>query len=334
MNKRPTRKDVAALAKVSVATVSYVVNGGPRPVASETRQRVLNAVEQLGYRPHAIARSLKTGNTHTVALLVQSLAEPFTGYFVNAVERCLDKHGYELILASSHEDREREKRLLSVLAARSIDGLLYIPVSNKDAGPVLSIIEEGIPVIFVDRHIPGVPADVVMTDNVSAARRIIQYMLDKGRRRILCIAFSDEASSALDRVEGYRQALRANNLPVDEKMILVAPYMTGTEFEECLMAHIENHGLPDGIFCTTSDPVVRTIKALRQRHIDVPGQVLVGGGFVHSPWNDLLEHPVPLVHQDLELMAQQAVEFLVERLQGNNSPPRTKLIEAKFFALD
>ena len=191
MNKRPTRKDVAALAKVSVATVSYVVNGGPRPVAAETRERVLNAVEQLGYRPHAIARSLKTGNTHTVALLAQSLIEPFTGYFVNAIERCLDKHGYELILASSHEDREREKRLLDVLAARSIDGLLYIPVSNKDPEPVLAIIDEGIPVIFVDRYIPGVPADVVMSDNVAATRQLTDYTENAVRD----VAFSPDGTT-------------------------------------------------------------------------------------------------------------------------------------------
>ena len=332
MNKRPTRKDVAVLAKVSVATVSYVVNGGPRPVAPETRQRVLDAVERLGYRPHAIARSLKTGNTHTVALLVQSLIEPFTGYFVNAIERCLDKHGYELILASSHEDREREKRLLDVLAARSIDGLLYIPVSNKDPEPVLSIIDEGIPVIFVDRYIPEVPADVVMTDNVAAATRLTNYMLDQGRRRILCISFSDEASSALDRVEGFRQTLQARNLPVDDSMILVAAYATDMVFEDHLMAHIEQHGLPDSIFCTTNDLLVRTIKTLRKHNIDVPGQVLVGGGFVHSPWNDLLEPPVPLVHQDFEAMAHHAVEYLVERLRGTNPPPRVKLISAMFFA--
>ncbi len=334
MSKRPTRKDVAVLAKVSVATVSYVINGGPRPVAAQTRQRVLDAVEQLGYRPHAIARSLKTGNTHTVALLVQSLIEPFTGYFVNAIERCLDKQGYELILASSHEDREREKRLLDVLAARSIDGLLYIPVSNKDPEPVLSVIDEGIPVVFVDRHIPGVPADVVMSDNVAAARRITDYMLDKGRRRILCISFSDEASSALDRVEGFRQSLQARNLPIDESMILVASYVTGQEFENQLIAHIDQHGMPDSIFCTTNDLLVRTIKILRRRRFDVPEQVLVGGGFVHSPWNDLLEPPVPLVHQDFEVMAQQAVDFLIERLQGTNPPPRVKLIPAKFFAFD
>ena len=334
MNRRPTRKDVAALAKVSVATVSYVVNGGPRPVAAETRERVLNAVEQLGYRPHAIARSLKTGNTHTVALLAQSLIEPFTGYFVNAIERCLDKHGYELILASSHEDREREKRLLDVLAARSIDGLLYIPVSNKDPEPVLAIIDEGIPVIFVDRYIPGVPADVVMSDNVAATRQLTDYMLDQGRRRILFISFSDEASSALDRVEGYRQALGARDLPVDVSMILVASYVTGVGFEEHLAAHIEEHGLPDSIICTTNDLLVRTIKTLRKRAIDVPEHVLVGGGFVHSPWNDLLEPPLPLVHQDFETMAQQAVEFLVERLGGHNPPPRVKLISSRFFAFD
>ena len=131
MAKRPTRNDVARLAGVSVATVSYVINNGPRPVSEETRARVLGAVQQLSYRPHAIARSLKTGRTHTVGLLIPTLLSPGFAYLINEVEDCLAQHDYTLVLASSHENGERERRVLDVMASQSIDGLLFTPSTAR-----------------------------------------------------------------------------------------------------------------------------------------------------------------------------------------------------------
>lgn len=330
MNKRPTRTDVAKLAGVSVATVSYVVNGGPRPVSPETRQKVLAAIDELGYRPHAIARSLKTGTTRTVALLVQSLVSTFPGYLVNAVEESLARHGYGLILASSHEDRKRERDMLDVLAAQSIDGLLFVPVSSHDGEFLVSLIERGLPVVLIDRYIAGVPADVVMTDNIKAARLVTTHLIRQGCRRIMCLSFSDEASSALDRVKGYRQALIEHGLPDDPDMVLVARYMLGAQLEQTLLEHFDKFGVPDGIICTTDDLIVHSIKVLKRYGFRIPDQVKVAGGFVYSAWNDLLESPVPMVYQDFELMAERAVEILMGRLQGDQSPPRVELIEPKF----
>ena len=170
MAKRPTRDDVAKLAGVSVATVSYVINDGPRPVAEDTRARVLEAVEQLGYRPHAIARSLKTGRTCTVGLLIPTLLSPGFAYLINEVEDCLASQDYALVLASSHEDSERERRMLDVMVSQSIDGLLYTPSGPRLRDQVAGLIENDVPVVFLDRYIPGVPADTVMTDNVQAGR--------------------------------------------------------------------------------------------------------------------------------------------------------------------
>lgn len=328
--KRPTRRDVAALAHVSVATVSYVVNDGPRPVSPDTRKRVISAIQQLGYRPHAIARSLRTGNTHTIGLLVQSLLTTYVGLLVNAVEDNLASRGYGLILASSHEDCERENKLLDLLSAQSIDGLIYIPISCSNETQVTRFLNEGVPVVFMDRYIPGTPADVVMTDNVAAARKATNYLIESGCRRTLCISYSDEASSALDRVEGFRQAHHENNLPVDDHSILVVRYAAGEKVEPALLAYIYAHSLPDGILCLSDESLVGSIKALKQRGIRVPEQVRLTGGFADTPWNALLEPPMPTVRQDFQRVAQVAVEYLMARIQGDKSPPRTTLIPAEF----
>jgi len=329
--KRANRQDVAELAGVSVATVSYVVNDGPRPVAVDTRKRVLAAIETLNYRPHAIARSLKTGSTRTIGLLVQSLIEPYVGNLVNAVEDYLVEHGYGLILATSHENCERENHMMDVLASQHIDGLLYTPASCINKEPVNQLIEQGIPVVFMDRYIPGIETDAVISDNVNAAKTATKYLLDQGCRQIVCISFSQEASSAIDRVKGYRMALHENGIPVNEEIILNVNYAVGETVAPYLHNYINTNGLPDGILCTTERFIVDAIVNLKQHRILVPEQVHVVGGFFNSPWNALLDPPIPIVNQDFKRVAKSAIEFLMERVQGIESPPRTVLIETEFL---
>lgn len=333
MAKRPTRNDVANLADVSVATVSYVINHGPRPVAEETRARVLEAIAQLGYRPHAIARSLKTGRTCTVGLLTPTLLSPGFAYLINEVEDCLASHDYTLVVASSHEDGERESRVLDVMASQSIDGLLYTPSTPKLRGQVMQLINAGVPVVFLDRYIPGVPADTVMTDNCKAGRQATEYLIQQGCRHIVCISFSYEASAAVDRVEGFRQALCQHGLPIDERMILVIPDPAGEQGMSALWEYSDRYGLPDGIMCNNQTHTIGAVKALRERGVHVPGQVRVIGGFFVSPWDTLLEPPLPLVNQDMRLMARQAVEFLMRRLQGDDSPPHIVLLDPELIVM-
>jgi LacI family transcriptional regulator len=328
--KRPTRKDVAAYAGVSVATISYVVNNGPRTVTEETRRRVLEAIKTLGYRPHAIARSLKTGSSKTVGLLVQSLIPTFIGRLVNSVEDNLAKWGYGLILASTHEDCDRERQMLHVLADQSIDGLLYIPTTCSNSDIVMRLIEQGLPLVFMDRYIPGVPADAVMTDNVSASKKAVEYLIQQGCQKIVCLSFSKDASSAVERVEGYRQAIEEHGYQYDNRNVLMVRYAEGGSVEPALLAYIDTFGKPDGILCTTDSFVIETMKTLRQRSIKVPDQVRLVGGFDRAEWNTLLDPPIPFVIQDFQLIAQRAVEFLMERIEGEEIAPRMELIKADF----
>jgi DNA-binding LacI/PurR family transcriptional regulator len=307
-----------------------VVNNGPRPVSAETRKRVLVAIEELGYHPHAIARSLKTGNTRTVGLLVQSLIPTFIGRLVNSVEDNLAKWDYGLILASTHEDCDRERHMLDVLATQSLAGLLYIPTACVNSDKVGRLIEEGTPVVFIDRFIPGVNADAVMTDNVAAAKLVTEYLVQQGCKRIICLSFSEEASSALERVEGYRQALEQHGFPFDERMVLLVRYAAGDSVEPALLAYMENYGLPDGILCTTDTFIIEAMRMLRQHSIKVPDQIRVAGGFANAPWNSLMDPPVPLIKQNFHIIAQRAVEFLMDRIEGKDDPPRIERVEAQF----
>jgi len=293
----------------------------------------LDAVEELGYRPHAIARSLRTGRTRTVGLLIPTLLSPGFAFLINEVEDCLASHDYALVLASSHENGDRESHMLDVMVSQSIDGLLYTPSSPRLRDQVVQLVDAGVPVVFVDRHIPGVPADTVMTDNVKAGRQATEYLIQHGCRQIVCVSFSHEASAAVDRVEGYRQALRQHNLPVDEKLILVIPDPAGEMGMSALLEYSDTFGLPDGIMCNNQTHTIGVVKALRERGVSVPEQVAVIGGFFVSPWDTLLEPSLPLVNQDMRHMARKAVEFLMQRLDGDDSPPRMVLLDPELILM-
>ena len=328
---RPKRSDVAKLAGVSTATVSYVINNGPRPVAKETRARVQAAIMELKYHPHAIARSLSKGKTQTVGFLAPSLVSAFMSYLVDAVEESLARRGYGLLVASSHEDSAHETQMLNTLASQSIDGLLLVPTSSGNGGKVIELIARGLPVVFVDRYIAGVAADVVATDNVEAARHATEYLVRKGCKRCICVSFSDEASSACDRVKGFRKALAENGLSVDEHPVLVVKYAAGDTVSAHLADYLSKSGVPDGILCTTDWFFIETVKFLRSRGFKVPGQIAVTGSFFFSPWNEILEPPLPIVCQDYDLIANRAVHYLIERMEGASPEPRLDLIPANYL---
>lgn len=328
---RPKISDVAMLAGVSNATVSYVINNGPRKVSEKTRQRVSEAIETLGYYPYVAARNMRKGNTQTIGFLVQSLISPFVSALVNSIEKYLTKNNYHLILASAHEDHKREAYMLNALANQSIDGLLYIPTSSINGIFINRLMQNGLPVVLVDRKINDVPADLVMTDNFSAACKATDYLLRNNCRKILCVSFSEEASSAIDRVDGYRFALKQNNYPLDERFVLVHQYISDEDIEENFYKRISQIGLPDGIVCMTDSIFIDVIKILKKMGVSVPNQVHVTGSFYNSPWNALIEPPLPVVNQNHEEIARYSVEFLLERINGFNEDPRTKLVEAEYI---
>jgi len=330
---RPTRNDVARLARVSTATVSYVLNDGPRPVAKATRARVQAAIRKLKYQPHAIARSLSRGKTQTVGFLVPSLVAAFQAHLVDAVEENLARRGYGLILASSHEDSAHEFQMLNALSSRLIDGLLLVPTSSRNSEKIRELIGHGLPVVFVDRYVPGVAADVVASDNVEAARHATSYLIRKGCRHLVCISFSDEASSAIDRVKGFRKALSEHGLSFRDHPVLYVRYAAGESVSAQLSAHLDRSGVPDGVLCTIDSFLLETVKFLRSRGIRVPGETLVAGSFFVSPWNEILDSPFPIVSQDYQRIAEHAVRFLIERIEPGPAPPapRRQLIPANYL---
>lgn len=325
MRSRPTRNDVARLAGVSVATVAHVVNGGPKRVLPETRDRVLAAIRELGYRPHALARSLRSGSSRTVGFLVPSLLSYFVTHLVSVLEDELSAAGYELIVASSHEDWERERRLLAMLVDRSVDGLLLMPVSSRIQTRVRELDDFGIPLVLVDRNVPDVNADVVMTDDAQVASSLTQRLLDQGCRDLALISFSDEASSARARALGFRLAV--DGVPNATGHVHTAHYASGESPFEAIHGLLGARPKLDAIVASAEALLAACLAEARIREVSGRTKPLVAG-FVSAlePWRTLVEDPPLLALQDAPGIARLAARRILERMAGAAEPPRQDVV--------
>lgn len=327
-NRRPTRKDVAKLAGVSVATVSYVFNNGPQRVSPETRQRVLKAIETLGYRPDAIARSLKTGQTYTVGLIVPTIASPGMAMMANVVQETLAGNDYFVIMASTREKQSLEEKMIDLMVAQSVDGLIVCPVGIYPYKQLSQVENDNIPLVFMDRHIPAISADRVMTDNINAAKRAVQHLVKQGCRKLVCVSFSSTASSALDRLEGCRQGLQTSDGMIGEIHNLTVEDPTGSLAEEVFLSFIENFGLPDGIVCTTGEIGVSVLKALRRSTTDYPIQNIV---VFDADWAEMLTPSLPTISQDFYEVGQITAQLLIKRMTGSSDHYQSVYIDAQLM---
>src|SRR5262249_13773745 len=196
-----TRKQVAQRAGVSEATVSYVVNNGPRPVAAETRSRVLAVIEELGYHPSDIARSLRLQRTSTIGLILPDTANPFYGEIARIIENAGYAEGYTVILCNSNLDIAREREYIHILRAKRVAGLVIIPTGVEG----LELLRDtNICTVVLEYEIAG--AYCLVADDFQGGRAATEHLLKLGHRRIGCITRAGDTSSSRKRVQGYRKA--------------------------------------------------------------------------------------------------------------------------------
>jgi LacI family transcriptional regulator len=316
--ERPTMRDVAREAGVSLKTVSRVVNGEPA-VGAATAARVTDAIAALGYRRNEIARSLRPGQASaTVGLVIGDAANPFYSAIARAVEEVARHHRHLLITASSEDDPERERDVVHALTRHRVDGLLIVPAGRGgEQGYLQPELTMGTPIVFVDRPPAGIEADAILIDNVGGARRAVEHLIAHGHRRIGVVGDAPSFWTVGERVEGYRQALEAAGISFDRARVRLRPHDTA-EAESVAGALLEEPGSVTAIFATNNRNVVGVLRALRAHRRDRVALV----GFDDFELSDMLATPVTVVRHDTSEMGRRAAELLFARLAGDDSPPK------------
>jgi LacI family transcriptional regulator len=308
-------RQVAAMAGVSLKTVSRVVNDEPR-VSPETKERVRAAVIALGFRLNYGASNLKRGaSTATVGLIIEDAANPFFSVIARAVEEVARDRRHLLVTASSDEDAGRERELIDTLCSRRIDGLLVVP-AGRDHRFLLPEIRMGTPVVFIDRPPGRISADTVLLDNVGGAREATEHLLARGHRRIGVLLDSQGVFTAGPRLEGHAQALREAGLSIDERLLRRNCHDAGAA-QAAVADLLDGPDPPTAIFATNNRMSVGALRALA----DVRPRVALVG-FDDFELAELLTPPVTVVAYDLPEMGRRAAELLFDRMAGDARPPR------------
>ena len=321
MNELPTDvtiQDVAARASVSAMTVSRVLNQ-PARVAPATRQRVEQAIRELGFVPNALARQLLRGRTHTLALLVSDIGNPFFTQIARGVEDVAQRNGYTVIFGNSDESVEKERQYLHALLGRRIDGLLIAPAGNGSRPMLDLLVQRGTPFVLLDREIDGVPADVVIGDNIGGARKLTEHLIGLGHRRIALVNGDPEVPTARDRRRGYLDTLRDHGIELRPELIVDGVYRrdSGMHAARQLLA-LPDAQRPTAIFAANNFLAVGVIEALRAAQVIIPRDVAVVC-FDDIEIAAALDPFLTVMAQPARTFGTIGAQFLLERLEPSSS---------------
>jgi LacI family transcriptional regulator len=327
-----TRDDVARLAKTSSAVVSYVVNGGPRNVSESTRQRVLDAVEQLGYRPNALARALRSASSRVLGLVVPDIANPFFGELALAIEKAAFQQGYALFLGNAMHDDEQQASYLQAFAEHQVQGLLLIGAAERGRGNLppatkAALSAARIPLVFLDRLPGGIAGFALIADNKEGGYLATKHLLEHGHRGVGTITGPPDLSTAREREKGWARALR--EVGIDPKAQPVAR----AEFDRHEAYNVarelfRKRSRPSALFVHSDEQAIGVLHAAAAEAIRIPDDIAIASfdGIRESA----LTHPaLTTVQQPVELAGQRAVQLVVDRINadGDGNGLRAKATE-------
>ena len=270
-----TIRDVSQLARVSQATVSRVLNGTVT-VSPQKRAAVLEAIERLGYRPNAFARSLATNRSGAIGALVSELSSHVYGDIIRGVEAVVEAHDMHMVVSGGHARRDSERSAFEFLEHRRTDALILQVDATSDDDLVAWCAASRLPVVVVGRHIEAIAEQCVWLDNVAGGELATRHLLERGHRRVAHITGLMSIPDARDRIEGYRRALRAYGIDYDESLVADGGFVEDGG-ERAMRSLLERGADISAVFVANDQSAAGALKALREAGKRVPEDVSIVG---------------------------------------------------------
>jgi LacI family transcriptional regulator len=317
---RVTMMDVAQRAGVSVATVSHVING-TRNVSDEVAARVIEAINDTGYRRHDLARALKRARTDSVGLVVADTGHPIFAEVVHGVDEQAQKSGQMLLLANTGDDRDRERKVVEALRERRVDGLLLVPAVGS-ARVAEQLASEGFPVVVLDRLVAA-DIDQVGVDSEPALRRLSAHLMDGGHRRIVIVAGTLDLQINVDRVEVCVRELEQHGIARDEITVLETSALAEHAIEaatQVVLDHLDGSAPASGMITLNAHQTLGALEALDQAGRSVPDDMAVVA-FDDLPLGSLSARGVTCAAQPATEMGQRALQLLLRRIDDASASP-------------
>ena len=319
-------KDVALAAGVSIATVSHVLNS-TRYVSDETRKKVEKAMKDLSYSPNYLAKSLKENRSNVVGLVVPDISNFFFTEIAGAIETTLRKYGYNLILCNTDENFQQEKEHISHLQSYMVSGMIIAPTTREYNYRKL-FNSYNYPVVFIDRRLNTPQGDSVYVDTKSVSKKAVEYLIGKGHRRIAFIGASRSISTTEDRFEGYSEALKEHDIPLDMNHVGFGGAKDDSGYEVCGRILEEND--VTALFVSTSMMTIGAMRYLVEKGISIPDQIALIG-FDDYMWTGITNPPLSTIKQPTVELGETAADILIKRIADRNADIRNVVLDAELI---
>lgn len=303
-------EDVAKRARVSTSTVSHVLNG-TRKVSAKTVEAVQRAVQDLGYIPNTLARSLARSRTNTIGVAISALSNHYFSETVHAIETECARHGIMMLFVDTHDDPAQELRVVQALHHRRVDGILLAPSSDPQQAALAYLRSNAIPSVLVDRMaVEGF--DQVGVENRQSTCELVTHLIGHGHWRIGMIAGHRGLSTTEERIEGYRQALVEADLPWDPQL-LIDGESNSESARVATSALLRLNPPPTAILAANNLMTIGAMHALRDASIEVPQQMALVG-FDDFDWADFFLPRLSVIAQPVQALGARAVQLLLQRI--------------------
>jgi LacI family transcriptional regulator, fructose operon transcriptional repressor len=315
-------KDVAIEASVSTATVSRVLSNKPY-ITAGVRDRVMAAVQKLGYRPNQVARSLRSQQSTTIGLILSDICNPFSTDVSRTVEDCAYDQGYSVFLCNSDGDEKKELSYLHEMYDKNVAGVIIAP--TKKTCDNFSKLRLNLPMVIYDRTAPGCDVDSIAIDNVDAAYQLTKHLIANGYRRLAGI-FCNEVTG-LERRAGFEKAIREAGLEPPRIVITQTKISTGYNAALKLLNHTSR---PDAILATDNLILEGSLQAIIELGLKIPDEVgLVG--FDDVSWMTLVQPPITVVRQPTDEIGRMAVDLMMRRIEDPTRPSLQVILKSQLI---
>jgi LacI family transcriptional regulator len=322
---QPTINDVARRADVSNMTVSRVVTGNGY-VSTKTRRRVEAAIEELGYRPNAVAKSMRTKSTQSIGFILPDLSNTAHALVAQTAEALLARQGYRLVLGSTGYSSDLEAQFLSSSQQNTVDGVIAI-ITDETQPSIHELIQKSrVPIVVLDRDLPF-PVDAVYSEDRSSIRDVVRYLARLGHQRIALMTCPLKARPGRLRVQAFNEALQEMGLRQDPTLIRLR-HQISSNGHQAAMELLKMPNPPTALIVAADQLTFGALRAIREAGLRIPRDISVVGsdeGFVSS----IVDPPLTVIWRDMQRVGTQAVEMLLARLADESQPARSATVRSE-----
>lgn len=320
-NNTVTLKSIADHLNVSVTTVSRVLNGKSITyrISKETERKILNAASELNYTPNQLARGLRLQKSHTIGYIIPDISNPFFSSIAKSVEKSARKFGYSILLCDSEENTDLEISLIQLMLNRKVDGLIISPV-GIEVSHLVDLLIKKMPIVLLDRYFPDLNIPFVTSDNYQGSFEAVNLLIEYGHRRIACIQGLQKTSPNNDRVRGYIDAHKKNEISIDDSLLVGDSFGEENGYIETKLL-LKKKEIPTAIFAVSNLISLGAIRAITEEGLKIPEDISMIS-FDDQPYSRFLSTPMTTVAQQSMQIGQIATKILIDQIEskGLNEP--------------